>query len=230
VHKKDLGLFVPIAVGIGVVLGGIHGFLVTGLKIQPFTVTLCGLLIYRGAARYYMNDATIGFGYEGGFDTLLRLATGRTFGIPHTFLAPVILAAVMGVALHRSVHGRHLLAVGKNEEAVRYSGIATGTVLLQILQNLVDLLGIPSALSFAVMGAVILSGVLVDQQLQRRRRLAAVTRSRAPKLAEAGAAGRGCGVVSLKPACYDNSLSGRDGVGTGRGTRIMFLAERRRGR
>ena len=38
--------------------------------MQPFVVTLCGLLIYRGAARYYTDDATVGFGYGGEFDTL----------------------------------------------------------------------------------------------------------------------------------------------------------------
>ena len=49
-------------------------------------------------------------------------------------------------------------------------GIALGAVLLQILQNLVNLLGIPSSLNYAVMGAVILIGVLADGQLQRLRR------------------------------------------------------------
>ncbi|HEU4827130.1 MAG TPA: hypothetical protein VFS85_11675 [Dongiaceae bacterium] len=42
--------------------------------------------------------------------------------------------------------------------------------LLQVLQNLVNLLGIPSSLNFAVIGGVILIGVLADQQLMRRRR------------------------------------------------------------
>ena len=45
----------------GVVLGAIHGFLITRLRLQPFIVTLCGLLIYRGIARYYTNDGTAGF-------------------------------------------------------------------------------------------------------------------------------------------------------------------------
>jgi len=40
--------------------------------------------------------------------------------------------------------------------------------LLQVLQNLVNLLGIPSSLNFAVMGAVILLGVVADQILKRR--------------------------------------------------------------
>jgi ribose transport system permease protein len=47
-------------------------------------------------------------------------------------------------------------------------GIVIGTALLQVLQNLVNLLGIPSSLNFAVMGAVVLFGVLGDQLLQRR--------------------------------------------------------------
>ena len=227
-------LVLPVAILIGVVLGTIHGILVTRFNMQPFVVTLCGLLIYRGAARYYMNDATIGFGYAGGFETLEWLASGRSFGVPHTFIAFVIVAVVMGVVLHRSVFGRYLFAVGKNEEAARYSGIpstlviatayiisgalaglsavflafytysiqpsahgsfyelygiaaavlggcslrggegsimgiALGTVLLQVLQNLVNLLGIPTSLNFAVMGTVILLGVLTDQQLQKRR-------------------------------------------------------------
>jgi ribose transport system permease protein len=233
-HGVPWQLVLPVAVGIGVLLGAIQGFLVTKLNVQPFVVTLCGLLIYRGLARWYMNDATIGFGYGDEFATLSWLASGRTFGVPHTFLTLVVVALVMAVVLHRSVYGRYLFAVGKNEEAARFSGInadlvtatayvisgalaglsalfiafytnsvspsahgnfyelyaiaaavlggcslrggegsilgiVLGTILLQVLQNLVNLLGIPSSLNFAVMGTVILIGVLADQQLQRRR-------------------------------------------------------------
>jgi ribose transport system permease protein len=47
-------------------------------------------------------------------------------------------------------------------------GILIGTALLLVLQNLVNLLGIPSSLNFAVMGAVVLAGVLADQIFQAR--------------------------------------------------------------
>jgi ribose transport system permease protein len=47
-------------------------------------------------------------------------------------------------------------------------GILIGTALLQVLQNLVNLLGIPSSLNFAVMGAVVLVGVLADQIFKNR--------------------------------------------------------------
>ena len=240
----------PIALALtvlgGMALGTVHGLLVTKLKMQPFVVTLCGLLLYRGIARWYTADSTQGFGYGGSYETLEWLMSGRSYGVPHTFMFLILVAIVMGVVLHRSVYGRYLFAVGKNEEAARYSGIPTkavitaaymiagtlaglssvffvfytqsvspsahgnfyelyaiaaavlggcslrggegsivgivlGTVLLQVLQNLVNMLGIPSSLNFAVMGAVILLGVLADQQLQRRRQL---------KLARAGAEAR----------------------------------------
>jgi ribose transport system permease protein len=221
----------------GLALGAIQGFLITRLRMQPFIVTLCGLLIYRGAARYYTDDSTMGFGYGNEAETLNWLASGRTFGVPHSFIFLVVVALILGVVLHRSVFGRYLFAVGKNEEAARYSGISTslviagayvlsgllagistiflvfytnsvspstfgnfyelyaiaaavlggcslrggegsilgivlGTALLQVLQNLVNILGIPSSLNFAVMGTVILLGVLADRQLQRRREAA----------------------------------------------------------
>src|SRR5690606_21295676 len=54
-------------------------------------------------------------------------------------------------------------------------GVVLGTILLRVLQNLVNLLGIPSSLNFAVMGSVILIGVVADQQFgqfrERRRTL-----------------------------------------------------------
>ena len=41
-------LAVLIIIGFGVILGCVHGFLVTRMNLKPFVVTLCGLLIYRG--------------------------------------------------------------------------------------------------------------------------------------------------------------------------------------
>src|SRR3954447_7237023 len=99
----------------GLLLGALQGFLITRLRMQPFIVTLCGLLIYRGAARYYTDDATMGFGYGNAADTLSWLAAGRSFGIPHSFMFLIVAAIILGVMLRRSVFGRYLFAVGKNE-------------------------------------------------------------------------------------------------------------------
>jgi len=48
-------------------------------------------------------------------------------------------------------------------------GILIGAALIQVLRNLVNLLEIPSSLDFAVMGAVILIGVMADQIFTERR-------------------------------------------------------------
>lgn len=214
-------------------LGALHGALVTRLRVQPFIVTLCGLLFYRGLARFDASDETQGFGSGVGFETLRALATESVLGVPTPFVVLIVIAAAMWVIVHRSVYGRYLFAVGCNEEATGHSGIDTrrvvagayvlsavlcgvsavllafytnsvapsshgtfyelygiaaavlggcslrggegsiagiliGTALLQVLQNLVNLLGIPSSLNFAVMGAVILVGVVADQVLRAR--------------------------------------------------------------
>lgn len=227
------GMAVIIVLALGCLMGLVHGLLITKMGLQPFVVTLCGLLIYRGAARYLTEDATAGFPFGASFPVLEWLTTGRLWGVPHSLIAFLAITAVMGIVLHRSVYGRHLFAVGRNEEAARYSGIdadrvviaayviccgltavsaifvamytrsispsshgsfyelyaiaaavlggcslrggegsilgvVLGTVLLQILQNLVNLLGIPSSLNFAVMGSVILLGVIADREFGRR--------------------------------------------------------------
>jgi ribose transport system permease protein len=220
-------LAVPMLLGLG------HGLLITRFKMQPFIVTLCGLLLYRGIARYIAHDTTKGFGGAENFKTLQYLASGKFHGLPMPFIFLIGIAIVMWIVLHRSIYGRYLFAVGRNEEATRFSGVNTrriiagtyvlaglltgisgilfafytnsvspssqgnfyelygiaaavlggcslrggegsiigiliGTALLLVLENLVNLLGIDSSLNFAVMGAVVLIGVLADQIFKNR--------------------------------------------------------------
>jgi ribose transport system permease protein len=228
------GVALAAVLGLGIVLGAIHGMLITRLRLQPFIVTLCGLLLYRGLARYIAADTTKGFGAGEGFQWLRYAATGSVLGIPTPFILMLIVSGIMWVVLHQSIYGRHLFAVGRNEEAARYSGINSrnviasayvisgglaalsailiafytnsispsshgnfyelyaiaaavlggcslrggegsivgiliGAALLQVLRNLVNLLDIPGSLDFAVMGAVILIGVIADQVLRSRK-------------------------------------------------------------
>lgn len=231
---SPLGVVAVIIAG-GAFLGYVNGLLVARVKLQPFIVTLCGLLFYRGLARFLTNDETKGFGDSKGFEWVKELAVGKVLGIPYPLVILAIVAGASYVLLHRCVFGRHLFAVGRNEEAARYAGIDTkrvittayvlcgvsvgisavlfafytnsispsshgnfyelyaiaaavlggcslrggegsvigillGTALLQILRNLVNLLHIPSSLEFAVMGTVILIGVLADSLLSQRQK------------------------------------------------------------
>lgn len=120
-------------------LGLIHGLLVTMLRLQPFVVTLCGLLAYRGLARRLSNDQALGFGDEYA-DTLGALSTGKwvlwesadaseAFGIPYVFFILIAVAVAAAVFLNLTIWGRYTLALGKNQEAARFSGIHTGRMI-----------------------------------------------------------------------------------------------------
>jgi len=235
-----VALSVLACLALAMVLSLGHGLLITRLNMQPFIVTLCGLLFYRGLARFVTGDNTKGFGTVAGLDFLRFLANGNLLRIPMPFVLLIIISLITWLVLHRSVYGRYLFATGRNAEAARYAGINTkqivtltyvisglltgisgiifafytnsvspanhgnayelygiaaavlggcslrggegsvvgiliGTALLQVLRNLVNLLGIPSSLDFAVMGAVILIGVMADQIFTERRNRRQVT-------------------------------------------------------
>jgi ribose transport system permease protein len=114
---------------LAVFIGSFHGVLITKARMQPFIVTLCGLLLYRGLAQLAAKEETKSFGQVANFDTLQKVATGPLLGVPMPFWLLLIVAAVTWVLLHRSVYGRHLFAVGSNEEAALYSGIDTRRVI-----------------------------------------------------------------------------------------------------
>lgn len=110
-----------------------HGVLVTSMNLQPFVVTLCGLLMYRGITRGFTGDQPVGFGND--LKGLRWLATGEipvtaTFGVPVPCLIFVLVAALAGLFLNRTVPGRHLLALGNNEEAARFSGVRTKRLII----------------------------------------------------------------------------------------------------
>jgi len=134
---------VPLPVSILIVMvvslfiGWIHGMLITKLRLQPFVVTLCGLLMYRGITRGFTGDQTQGFGQV--FKGLRWFGEGRvgipgisldTFGIPVPFFILIFVAILASVFLNRTIYGRYLMALGRNEQAARYSGINTDRMII----------------------------------------------------------------------------------------------------
>ena len=115
-----------IIAGISLLAGWFHGMLITKLRLQPFLVTLCGLFIYRGIALTITKENTKGFGSD--FEGLKSLASGQILGVPTPFVIAVIIAVLIAVLIHRTVFGRHLLALGRNEQAAKFSGINTDRV------------------------------------------------------------------------------------------------------
>ena len=108
---------------LGAVIGFINGLLVTRLRVQAFVVTLCGLFVYRGVARWIADDQQKGLGTD--YPDLKEALSGRVAGLPITLLILFGLLVVAGVFLHMSIYGRYLYAIGSNERAAQYSGIPT---------------------------------------------------------------------------------------------------------
>ena len=126
----EQGLPVPVAV-LAVLLGSaciglIHGLLITRCSLQPFVVTLCGLLIYRGLGRQLVLDQTQSFGQD--YDGLRLLSVGRPFEVAGVAISTpaiilVVVALLSGLVLAKTVHGRALFALGRSPEAARFAGL-----------------------------------------------------------------------------------------------------------
>jgi len=111
--------------GLGLLIGLVNGLIVTKLRVQAFVVTLCGLFIYRGAARWIAGDQQKGLGTHF-MEWKYALYDNRVvFGLPMFLVIFTVLALIAAVFLHFSVYGRYFYAIGSNERAARYSGIAT---------------------------------------------------------------------------------------------------------
>lgn len=130
----------------GVAIGLIHAALVTGLKLQPFLVTLCGLFVYRGAARMIASEKTVGLQtaltavhdqgtpeayelFKTQLNFLRKVLVGKDLegelGFPMQAVVLLVLAVVVGVLVHFSVYGRYWFAIGHSEQAARYAGVPT---------------------------------------------------------------------------------------------------------
>ena len=122
--------------GVSLLIGLMHGVLITKLRLQPFVVTLCGLLLYRGIARGITNDQSQGFGLA--FKGLRKLATGHIplftsdtmqIRLPSTTLLLIAIGCIAAIALNRTVFGRYVLAIGNNRQAARYSGVNVDRII-----------------------------------------------------------------------------------------------------
>jgi ribose transport system permease protein len=111
----------------GAAIGVFHGLLVTKVRLQPFLVTLCGLFIYRGVARWMTGDDTFRVLRSRTDVNSLRdlLITGTPLGVPNQLVLLVLVATLLALFLHGTKYGRYLYAIGANEEAARYAGIPT---------------------------------------------------------------------------------------------------------
>ena len=121
------GLAAGIAAGAAV--GLLNGVVITRLGIQPFIVTLATLLGARGLALSLADNRSVSVDFESGF-TLV--GEGTLLGVQYGIWILVAAFAVGVVALRYTRFGRHVLAIGGNEEAARLMGLRIDRVKVAV--------------------------------------------------------------------------------------------------
>lgn len=114
-----------IALAIGFAAGAINGFLVTGLRLVPFIVTLGTMKMFRGLAEQVahqvkipVHDAPAWLG-----SLLDPPAKGSYQLIPSGAWLVLVLAVALAIIMRLTVFGRHVFAIGSNEATARLCGV-----------------------------------------------------------------------------------------------------------
>ena len=163
---KYPGLVVPVivpivaALAIGALCGAINGGLIARFKIPPFIATLGMMTVARGFALIYSNRPVSGltdsynFIGQGEILKVIPIPGQPPLGIP----IPVIILAVVAIGAHIMLNttrfGRHIYAIGGNEQAALISGLNVGRIKIGVY----TIAGLLSGLAGLVLSSRIGSG------------------------------------------------------------------------
>ena len=142
------------AAGAVVMLGGLCGVviggLVTGLRLSPFIVTLGMWGGLRGAAKGLANETIVVAPVTWLNDLLTALPPDRTWAlVPAGVWLTIALAAVVAVLLRFTILGRHIVAVGSNEQTARLCGVEVTQTRLAVYTLASCLAAVAGVLQYA---------------------------------------------------------------------------------
>lgn len=132
VFWKKAGLPLPaamvLAVAAGAAAGLVNGLVITRFGVPPLIATLATLALYRGLAEGISESRSVR-GYPEWF---YQLGQGDAWGVPTQVWVLLAATAAAGIILARTTFGRATYALGANETAARFSGIAVDRTKLLI--------------------------------------------------------------------------------------------------
>jgi inositol transport system permease protein len=126
--RGEPAAFIPAMTGIlaGGACGAVNGLIVTRGRVAPFVVTLGMMTSARGLALLFSGGrpvSNLGAAF-------IRIGSGSFAGIPAPTWILLIVTAASYIFLRHMRMGRHIYAVGGNENAAIASGVRTGRVKL----------------------------------------------------------------------------------------------------
>jgi ribose/xylose/arabinose/galactoside ABC-type transport system permease subunit len=142
------------AAGAVVMLGGLCGVviggLVTGLRLSPFIVTLGMWGGLRGAAKGLANETIVVAPVTWLNDLLTALPPDQAWAlVPAGVWLTIALAAVVAVLLRSTILGRHIVAIGSNEQTARLCGIEVTQTKLAVYTLASCLAAVAGVLQYA---------------------------------------------------------------------------------
>jgi ribose transport system permease protein len=116
-----------VALATGALVGFINGIFVARFNLQPMIVTLATQSIFRGLTYIFTKGSPISLDMSiAGGQAYKWIGSGSILGgIPFPLVIVLIVYAISVYILNRTAYGRHVYALGGNEEAAHLSGINT---------------------------------------------------------------------------------------------------------
>jgi ribose transport system permease protein len=102
--------------------------IVTFGRIEPFIVTLGTMGIFRSLVIFLAAGGTITMRNLELRELYRPIYFGNVGGVPIPIIVFLIVAAVGAIILYKTPFGRHVVALGSNEDVARYSGVPIGRV------------------------------------------------------------------------------------------------------
>jgi ribose transport system permease protein len=137
-------------VGAGAVCGLINGFLITRLRVVPFIVTLGTLLVVRGTAKGLAHEQKIDAPLTWLIDLLAALRPAEKWMlVPPGVWILAGMALVVGGMLRYTRLGRHIFAIGSNEQTARLCGVAVERVKVTVYGVCAGFAGLAGVMQFS---------------------------------------------------------------------------------
>lgn len=108
------------ALGVGLVAGAVNGLIIVGLSLSPIIVTLATFSAFAGLALVLSKGLEIAVTSN----FFLAIGTDKFLGMPYPMWLLIVFALVTHLYLRHTVVGRHIYAIGSNEDAARNTGIS----------------------------------------------------------------------------------------------------------
>ena len=123
----EISMVIIMALAICTAFGILQGTLIAKLKVQPFIITLAGMIGIRGFARFLTTNSNIDIGFGDDISSLFAKTIQNKTIVICTFIA---LALIFGIILARTVFGLQVKSVGDNRVAAHYAGLPVTKTLI----------------------------------------------------------------------------------------------------